>query len=106
MNEIRPTADFVDAATRKKIVRDYLAGRKLRQIEDDYGTGRAVVYRILKNADVAPSRVKQTSRDNVGDAEATTTMLFKLVEQQDRRIQQLEKLCAAHKIEIPEPNMT
>jgi hypothetical protein len=95
--------DFIDSATRKKIVRDYLAGRKLRQIEEDYGTGRSVVYRILKNADVAPARVKQTSRDNAGDAEATNTMLFKLVEQQDRRIQQLEQFCADHKLEIPEP---
>jgi hypothetical protein len=95
--------DFIDQATRKKIVADYQAGRKLRQIEEDYGTGRAVVYRILKNADVAPSRVKQVSRDNAGDQEATTTMLFKLVEQQDRRIQQLEKFCADHKLEIPEP---
>jgi transposase len=93
----------IDRDLRKKVVADYLAGRKLRQIEEDHGTGRSVVYRILKNADVAPSRVKQSSRDNAGDQEATTTMLFKLVEQQDRRIQQLEKFCAEHKLEIPEP---
>jgi hypothetical protein len=95
--------DFVSSATRKKVVADYLAGRKLRQIEADHGTGRAVIYRILKNADVAPARVKQASRDEAGDTEATTTMLFRLVEQQDRRIQQLEKFCADHKLKIPPP---
>lgn len=90
-------------ATIQAVVEDYEAGLKLRTIEEKHGITRAIVYRILRNADVAPTRVKQRSRDNIGDSEQTTTMLFKLVQQQDKRIVQLEKLIEQLGVEIPKP---
>ena len=90
-------------ATIQAVVEDYEAGLKLRTIEEKHGITRAIVYRILRNADVAPTRVKQRSRDNIGDSEQTTTMLFKLVQQQDKRIVQLEKLLEQLGVEIPKP---
>ena len=90
-------------ATIQAVVEDYEAGLKLRTIEEKHGITRAIVYRILRNADVAPTRVKQRSRDNIGDNEQTTTMLFKLVQQQDKRIVQLEKLIEQLGVEIPKP---
>ena len=102
--ENQPTIDETwSPATIQAVVEDYEAGLKLRTIEEKHGITRAIVYRILRNADVAPTRVKQRSRDNIGDSEQTTTMLFKLVQQQDKRIVQLEKLIEQLGVEIPKP---
>ena len=102
--ENQPTIDETwSPATIQAVVEDYEAGLKLRTIEEKHGITRAIVYRILRNADVAPTRVKQRSRDNIGDSEQTTTMLFKLVQQQDKRIVQLEKLLEQLGVEIPKP---
>jgi hypothetical protein len=91
MNDTHPSrTELVSARTAKNIVADYTAGKKLRTIEERNSVSRSVIYRVLKDADVAPARVKQASRDNAGDSEATTTMLYKLVEQQDKRIRELE----------------
>lgn len=85
----------------KAVVDDYQAGKKLRAIEEKYGITRSIIYRILRNADVAPARVKQRSRDNYGDSEQTTTMLFRIVEQQDKRIRQLEEFIEFNDLECP-----
>ena len=85
----------------KAVVDDYQAGKKLRAIEEKYGITRSIIYRILRNADVAPTRVKQKSRDEHGDTEQTTTMLFRIVEQQNKRIHQLEEFIESNDLKCP-----
>jgi hypothetical protein len=102
--ENQPTIDETwSPATIQAVVKDYEEGLKLRTIEQKYWITRSIIYRILRNADVAPTRVKQRSRDNIGDSEQTTTMLFRLVEQQDKRIVQLENFIQLLGAEIPKP---
>ena len=74
------------------VINDYKDGRKMRTITETHGITRAVAYRMLRNSDAAPTRVKQKSRDEHGDIEQTTTELFRIIEQQDRKIRQLEEL--------------
>jgi len=102
--ENQPTTNETWApATIQAVIDDYEAGRKLRDIEEKYGITRAIIYRMLRNANVAPTRVKQRSRDNIGDNEQTTTMLFRLTEQQDKRIRELENFIEQLGHEIPKP---
>ena len=101
--ENQPSITTWSPATIQAVVKDYEAGLKLRTIEQKHGITRSIIYRILRNADVAPTRVKQRSRDNIGDSEQTTTMLFRLVEQQDKRIVQLENFIQLLGAEIPKP---
>ena len=78
------------------VVADYKAGRKMRTITETHGITRAVAYRMIRNAGVAPTRVKQKSRDEYGDIDQTTTELFRIVEQQDRKIRELEELAESN----------
>lgn len=78
------------------VVADYEAGNKMRTITETHGITRAVAHRMIRNAGAAPTRVKQKSRDEHGDTDQTATELFQIIEQQDRKIRQLEELVEAN----------
>lgn len=77
------------AQQREGIVSDYLAGRKLRQIEEDWNVPRATVYWVLQKEGVAPDRA-QRNRRLIGD-DKLLAQLYEVIEGQQQQVTQLRE---------------
>ena len=70
------------------IVAAYLAGRKVTDIETEFGVGRSSIYHFLRRSGVVPQR---TQRKVLAESkDAALAGLYGLIEHQDRRIAEQE----------------
>ena len=70
------------------IVAAYLAGRKVVDIEEEFGVGRSSIYHFLHRSGILPAR---TQRRVMADSkDAALAGLYGLIEHQDRRIAEQE----------------
>ena len=84
---------------REEIVKWYLDGRKLREIEAHFDVPRATIYWILERDGHAPNRT-QRGRRMVGGDQALA-QLYQVIGRQEAYIQQLEDLLEEHDIDLP-----
>lgn len=82
------------------IAADYLAGKKLRTIEQTYDITRSTVYWVLQRKGVAPQRTKPKSRLNLdADDPQLLRKLYDVIDAQDQRIRELEAVvCEASSV--------
>lgn len=86
---------------RDEVVRMYLAGSKLNDIEEATGVPRGSVYWILKQRKVDPARTHATARMNTGQtATQTIEWAFNRLLEQERLVAELERENAALKQQL------
>ena len=67
------------------IVAAYEAGRKVADIERDFGVGRSTIYHFLRRSGSKPGR---SARVTAGAKDAALAGLYELIQLQDRRIEE------------------
>ena len=70
------------------IVAAYLAGKKVHQIEAEFGVGRSTIYHFLRRSGQVPARTQR--RFDAAAKDAALAGLYELIQLQDRRIAEQE----------------
>lgn len=82
-----------DGTQEDAIVRAYLAGTKIEDMEREFGVGRSTIYHVLHRSDIRPGRMRQ----QLGGAskDAALAGLYELIKHQDRVIAERDTKIAA-----------
>ena len=72
------------------MVNAYLAGRKITDIEKEFGVGRSTIYHVLRRSGRLPSRTQNNLTAESKDL--ALAGLHELIDHQDHRIVELEAI--------------
>lgn len=81
-----------------EIVKAYLAGKKITEMEAQFGVQRSTIYHILRRQGQLPKR--RTGRMQAETVDAVMAGLYEMIEHQDKLIGELRVLLAKQEREL------